>query len=73
MEHVGPFTITLVFTDGSSSDGHVICVGLDGVFEMANKHVLARHADQTLELSHPEITNQEGVVVARWEGVTVSG
>ena len=69
MEHVGLYTITLVFTDDSTAEYQVICLGLDGVFEEADKHFLATHADDSVELSHLIITNQEGVVVARWEGV----
>jgi hypothetical protein len=69
MEHVGLFTITLVFSDETTANYQVICLGLDGVFEEADKHFLATHADDSVELSHLIITNQDGVVVARWEGV----
>jgi hypothetical protein len=69
MEHVGLYTITLVFTDDTSIDYYVVCWGLDGVFEEADRHFLATHADDHVELSHLVITNQEGVVIARWEGV----
>ncbi len=69
MENLGLYTITLVFNDETTADCQVICLGLDGVFEQADRHFLATHADNTVELSHLIITNQEGVVVARWEGV----
>jgi hypothetical protein len=73
MDHVGLYTITLVFTDLSRMDYQVICLGLDGVYEQADAHFLATHADDSVELSHLIITNQDGVVIARWEGVAVSG
>ena len=69
MDTVGLYTITLVFSDETTIDYQVICLGLDGVFEEADKHFLATHADDTVELSHLVITNQEGVVIARWAGV----
>ena len=69
METVGLYTITLVFNDETTVDYQVICLGLNGVFEEADRHYLSTHADDTVELSHLVITNQEGVVVARWEGV----
>ena len=72
MEHVGLYTITLVFTDDTTADYQVVCLGLDGVFEEADRHFLATHADDNVQLSHLIITNQEGVVVARWEGVGVA-
>ena len=72
MDTVGLFTITLVFTDDTTAEYQVICLGLDGVFEEADRHFLATHADDTVELSHLIITNREGVMVARWEGVAVS-
>jgi hypothetical protein len=73
MERVGLHTITLVFSDQTTACYQVVCLGLDGVFEEADKHFLATHADDTVELSHLLITNQDGVVISRWEGVTVSG
>ena len=72
MDTVGLYTITLFFTDHTAVDYHVICLGLDGVFEEADRHFLATHADDTVELSHLVITNTDGVVVARWEGVTAT-
>ena len=71
MEHVGLYTITLVFTDDTTADYQVVCLGLDGVFEEADRHFLATHADDNVQLSHLTITNQEGMVVARWEGVPI--
>ena len=69
LEHVALYTITLVFADDTRIDYQVICWGLEGVFDEADQHFLATHAYPTVELSHLVISNQEGVVIARWEGV----
>ena len=70
LEHVSLHTITLVFTDNTTIDYQVISIGLESVYEEAENHFLAVHHLDDVELSHLLITNQEGIVIARWEGVS---
>ena len=74
LEHVALHTITLVFTDETEADYQVISLGLESVYEEAEKHFLAVHHQDDVKLSHLLITNQDGLAIARWEGVaTFSG
>ena len=72
LEHVALHTITLVFTDDTEADYQVISLGLETVYEEAEKHFLAVHHQDDVRLSHLVITNQEGLVIARWEGVSTA-
>lgn len=68
-DRVSLHTITLVFTDDTTSDYQVISMGLGSVYEETEKHFLVvLHLDD-VELSHQRITSHEGVVIAQWEGV----
>ena len=69
LEHVALHTITLVFTDDTEADYQVISLGLEPVYEEAERHFLAVHHQDDVPLSHLVITNQDGLAIARWEGV----
>lgn len=71
-DRVGLFTITLVFTDTTEAHYQVICLGVGPAFEEAERHFMAVHGDDSVELDHLLMTNHEGITIARWEGVGAS-
>lgn len=71
MDHAAIYTIHLVFTDGTDSQHQVLCLGLDPVFSEADDHFLATHNTPEVTLDYLLITNDEGAVMAKWEGVAL--
>ncbi len=66
------YTIELVFTDDTVSEHQVLCLGLDPVYEEAEKNFMATHNHPDVTLSHLIIRNHDSVIMARWEGISVS-